>query len=120
MLAQHGTRPNDMHRTRWTFCFPVAIGFLSRAKSLGRYLLGLRRSAGLRGKVLHAEAIRIRGDELVMIDYIPRKRKSTFTDPEGDSSLAFKGIYRLRRYRLESSGTGDTFIAMARDCWRRP
>lgn len=83
--------------------------------SRGRAWLWLRRSESLRGLIPHLGIVRERGRELVVIDYIPRIRKSRLAGP-GASIALFDGLYRVRRYKLTSIGTGDTLREAAATC----
>lgn len=107
-----------MHRQRHTFCFPVALVYWWRAKLTRKIFLAVRRSNSIGGMVPHAAVVRDRGREVVIIDYIPRAPKGSVVG-EGDSMCAFEGLYRVRKYRLEAIGTGDTFIGAVRGLWRR-
>ncbi len=73
--------------------------------SHGFSVIGIRRSVSLGGLIPHFMVIRERGTWLTVIDYIPRHRKETFLG-HGNSALLFKGLYRIRRYRIIASGTG--------------
>ena len=64
-----------------------------------------RRTAGLIQHFLHERERKSK--ELVLIDYIPRKRKHGLLD-RGDSVLVFDGLYRVRIYRLVATATADT------------
>lgn len=90
---------------RLTNCLIVALSIW--LKSGARHWIAVRRSVSFAGMVPHFSHVRERGRELVMVDYIPRKRKPRIIS-RGDSLLLFDGLYRVRRYRLESVGTGDT------------
>jgi len=80
---------------------------------------GVSRSEGLRGLVPHFFHLAWRGKrDLVVVDYIPRKRKHGVIEP-GDSVLIFRGLFRVRIYRLESVATADTLFAAYRDALRR-
>ena len=72
--------------------------------------LGVRRSTGLKGLIPHFFHIRELRDTIVLIDYIPRRRKTNFAD-EGDSFLVFRGLFRVRIYRQQAVSTADTFAA---------
>lgn len=63
--------------------------------------------------VPHFAHFKERGKTLVMVEYIPRHRKDAPFD-DGQSFVIFRGIYRVRRYRLESDATGATLIDAAR------
>ena len=55
---------------------------------------------------------------LVVIDYIPRRRKARFTD-DGDSFVVFRGLFRVRIYRLQAISTADTFAGAYREAHER-
>ena len=80
--------------------------------------LGVRRSVGLRGLIPHFFHVRELRDIIVVVDYIPRRRKANFGD-EGDSFLVFRGLFRVRIYRLQGVSTADTFASAYRDAHER-
>lgn len=80
--------------------------------------LGVRRSVGLRGLIPHFFHVQEDGDVLVVIDYIPRRRKARFTD-DGDSFVVFRGLFRVRIYRLQAISTADTFSGAYREAHER-
>lgn len=75
--------------------------------SHGRNSIWVKRSEGKRGRIPHMGVMRERGRELTVVDYIPRKRKSSMFD-RGQCFVLFDGLFRVRRYRLMGVGTGDT------------
>lgn len=76
--------------------------------------LGVKRSDGLRGMVPHMFHLKWRQDSrLVVVDYIPRRRKHQFSD-EGDSFVVFDGMYRVRIFRQTSVATADSLFAAYR------
>ena len=77
--------------------------------------VGIKRSEGLRGMVPHMFHLKWRGHrQLIVVDYIPRRRKHGLSD-QGDSFIAFDGMYRVRIYRQEAVATADTLFAAYRD-----
>lgn len=80
--------------------------------------LGVRRSVGPRGLIPHFFHVQEDGDVLVVIDYIPRRRKARFTD-DGDSFVVFRGLFRVRTYRLQAISTADTFAVAYREAHER-
>lgn len=79
---------------------------------------GVRRSQGLGGMVPHFFHVRDRGKELVIEDYIPRRRKiGPLSD--GDSFLMFDGQHRVRVYTLTATATSDTLFGARRDALHR-
>lgn len=85
-----------------------------------RSAIGVRRSEGLRGAVPHFFHVKERRGrtEVVLVDYIPRRRKHSFLG-RGDSVLAFDGVYRVRIYRLVATATADTLREAYRDALSR-
>lgn len=65
--------------------------------------------------VPHLGIARERDRELVVVDYIPRRRKSRLVG-RGDSFALFDGLYRVRRYRLEAIGSGDSLREAVISC----
>ena len=96
-------------------------------KSGARHWIAVRRSHGKRGRIPHASAIAESGplkfhdrpdgtwyavpdgSTLYVLEYAPPEGqcKDSITQA-GAFPLLFSGLYYLRRYRLESVGTGDT------------
>lgn len=94
-----------------TNCLNVAaIGWIGKR---GRSWIALRRSLNVQGKVPHFAHIMEKGDRMVVVDYIPTKPKDRILGP-GNIFFAFKGIYRVRRFKLESIGAGTTLKEAAR------
>lgn len=91
-------------------CLLVAAWLWIRSR--GRSAIWMRRSEGKRGRIPHLGIFRERGRELIVVDYIPRRRKSSLADA-GQSPLVFDGLYRVRRYTLTAVGTADTLRAAA-------
>lgn len=98
-------------------CVIVALFLWLRAH--GRTGLGVKRSVALHGVVPHFFHVKERGDNLVVVDYIPRKRKRSFVDEQGDSVFLFHGLYRVRVYALVSIATSDTLFGAYRDALAR-
>ena len=104
-------------------CVLVAVALWYRARF--RSGLALKRSESLHGLIPHflhlrerrrADATRrrgIRATDLLVEDFIPRRRKSRFTD-EGDSFVVFEGLFRTRIYRLVAVSTGSTLFEARR------
>jgi hypothetical protein len=110
---------------KWLNCIVVALTLWFR--NHGRTGLGIRRSVGLSGMVPHAfhlKECRItiapghRRSHLIVVDYIPRKRKGTITDA-GDSFVVFKGLYRARIYVEVAQSCSDTLFGAYRDALYR-
>lgn len=80
--------------------------------------IGVRRSVGLGGMIPHFFHVTERENVIVLVDFIPRRRKSRFSD-NGDSFLVFRGLFRVRIFRLQSISTGDTFTETYRDAHER-
>ena len=89
----------------WLNC--VFVAFLLWFKGRMRGGLGVRRSIGLKGLIPHFFHIKERGREIIVVDYIPRRRKTKVMDA-GDSFLLFDGVYRAKVYYLVSTSTSDT------------
>jgi hypothetical protein len=77
----------------------------------------MKRSEGKGGRIPHLGVMRERADELVVIDYIPRQRKSGLFD-QGQFFLLFDGLVRVRVYEEVGIGIGDT-VAEARRALNR-
>lgn len=76
--------------------------------------VGVKRSEGLKGLIPHMFHLQWRKDSrLVVVDYIPRRRKHRFTG-DGDTFVIFHGLYRVRIYRQESVSTADSLLAAYR------
>ena len=76
--------------------------------------VGVKRSEGLKGLIPHTFHLQWRRDSrLVVVDYIPRRRKHRFKD-NGDVFLVFHGLYRVRIYRQESVSTADSLFGAYR------
>ena len=110
---------------KWLNCIVVALVLWFR--NHGRTGLGVRRSVSLSGMVPHAFhlkefSIRVspthRKNHLIVVDYIPRRRKTVFTDP-GDSFVVFKGLYRARIYVEVAASCSDTLFGAYRDALLR-
>lgn len=96
-----------MHLRLKLNCLLIAVYIWFRGRLRGG--LGVKRSVGLKGLVPHFFHIKEHGDkELVVVDYIPRTRKTRFTELSGDSFVLFEGLYRVRVYKQVGTGTSDT------------
>lgn len=81
--------------------------------------VGVKRSEGLKGLIPHMFHLQWRRDNrLVVVDYIPRRRKHQIKD-DGDSFIVFDGLYRVRIYRQESVSTADSLFSAYRGVARR-
>ena len=101
----------------WLNCWVVAfyLWFHSRMKDG----IGVKRSAGLKGLVPHFFYLKERKKkELIIIDYIPRKRKNVLIE-SGDNLLFFNGLFRTRVYKLVGISTADSFIDSYRGAIRQ-
>lgn len=98
------------YKAERTFCAPWALRFARsgrfQKRSRSQYWIAWTRSTipGVR----HFAVFRLRGNELTMIDYIPRTRKSGFYDPAGDCMLYFEGDVRYSKFEKTESGIGGT------------
>lgn len=99
-------------------CAVVALALWYRASF--RSGIVIKRSEGLYGLIPHFLHLRERkapkdrhGSTIVLVDYIPRRRKSGCADP-GDSFVLFDGIYRVRIYRQVAVSTGDSLFSAYR------
>ncbi len=105
-----------MQARRLSNCLLFAVSLWLGSR--GRDIFGFRRSISLHGKVPHFVAIRIRGKRLLLIEAIPRKRKTDLLDP-GDTFLLFNPIYRATEYVQTASGIADTPAGAVRAKWSR-
>ena len=90
--------------------FAVGLWINNRMKSS----LFVTRSVGLKGLIPHFGHITYRDKLLIIEDYIPRKRKTNFTD-KGDSFVLFDGMYRVRVYNLKAVATADSLFSARKE-----
>lgn len=99
-----------------TFCFPWAASFMRSGRLQPRqrtqYWLAITKSS-IRG-IRHAGVVRLRGQQCVVIDYVPLHRKRGMLDPNGDSMCCFKGQVRIRVFEQTETAIGDTLADAAR------
>ena len=95
-------------------CFLIAVYLWFRGRLKGGF--GVKRSVGLKGLIPHFFHVKEHGvKELVIVDYIPRTRKSRFTEVgQGDSFVLFEGLYRVRVYKQIGISTSDTLLGAYR------
>lgn len=98
-------------------CLTVACTLWRAATRRGWFCF--RQSEGLKGLVVHCGHAREKfgGRELILVDAIPEFRKARIFQ-RGSFFLFFRMIFRVRRYRLTATGTGDNIQSAARDAWR--
>lgn len=92
-------------------CALVALWLWWRARF--KTGLGVKRSEGLHGAIPHFFHLKDKGRRLVVVDYIPRRRKNSFCE-RGDSFVLFDGLYRVRIYRQTAVATADSLFAAYR------
>jgi len=92
-------------------CALVALLLWYRARF--RSGVGVKRSESLGGLIPHFFHLRERRGRLVIVDYIPMRRKARALGA-GDSVLIFHGLFRVRIYRLSAASTDGSLFAAYR------